>query len=49
MPSVLKPWDFASASFVVSKISFVLVIFPVKSISMKSFLFIMNVCEVLGF
>ncbi len=37
MPSVLKPWDFASLSIVVSNISSVFAIFPVKSISMKSF------------
>ncbi len=40
IPSVLKLADFASAFIFVSKISFVSVIFPVNSISMKSFLFI---------
>lgn len=41
MFSVLKPACFASLSMFVSKISFVVGIFPVKEISMKSFLFIM--------
>ena len=40
IPSVLNPWAFASASIVVSKISFVSLIFPVKSISIKSDFFI---------
>jgi len=50
MLSVLNPADFASASMFVSKISLVLVIFPMNWISMKSFFcIVMFVDEVLGF